>query len=472
MAMCSLILALPLSIVALQADFGVKDPGVRAGSVNAGESYTGLTGPQNDAFTDGFGRFTEADSVSGSIPGEDGTGLGPRFNSNSCASCHAQPAVGGSSPSTADYPFLGGNPQVTVATQDGAVNRVPFFITSDGPVREARFKFVVAPNGFLTRTPDGGVHDVYTIQGRSDATNQAGVTGQPQTCVLSQPDFNEMARLHNLSFRIPTPTFGTGLIENIPDQTILDNMNANARAKQILGISGHPNRNGNDGTITRFGWKAQNKSLEIFAGEAYNVEQGATNELFPSERPSPGESLPTSCLFNGTPEDKTNLGQSALQTPSDAVGFALFMRFLDQPKPSPTTPGGAASIANGKNLFTSVVQCARCHTPTLQTGASSLSPALHYQNANLYSDLLVHGMGTNLADGVSQGAAGPDEFRTAPLWGLGQRIFFLHDGRTRDLLEVIQEHASSGSEANQVILTFRKLSPQQKQDLLNFLRSL
>ena len=81
-------------------------------------------------------------------------------------------------------------------------------------------------------------------------------------------------------------------------------------------------------------------------------------------------------------------------------------------------------------------------------------------------------MGSDLADGVSQGAAGPDEFRSAPLWGLGQRIFFLHDGRTTDLLEAIKEHASSGSEANGVISNFRQLSPQQKQDLLNFLRSL
>jgi CxxC motif-containing protein (DUF1111 family) len=81
-------------------------------------------------------------------------------------------------------------------------------------------------------------------------------------------------------------------------------------------------------------------------------------------------------------------------------------------------------------------------------------------------------MGTNLADGVSQGAAGPDEFRSAPLWGLGQRIFFLHDGRTKNLIDAIQQHASSGSEANEVINNYNQLGPQQQQDLLNFLRSL
>jgi CxxC motif-containing protein (DUF1111 family) len=97
---------------------------------------------------------------------------------------------------------------------------------------------------------------------------------------------------------------------------------------------------------------------------------------------------------------------------------------------------------------------------------------LNQVNVLLFSDLLVHHMGASLADGVSQGGAGPDEFRSAPLWGLGQRIFFLHDGRSRDLVEAIQQHASSGSEANGVIQNFKRLSPQQQQDLLNFLRSL
>jgi CxxC motif-containing protein (DUF1111 family) len=81
-------------------------------------------------------------------------------------------------------------------------------------------------------------------------------------------------------------------------------------------------------------------------------------------------------------------------------------------------------------------------------------------------------MGQGLADGISQGAAGPDEFRTAPLWGLGQRVYFLHDGRTNDLLAAIQAHSSSGSEATVVIQQFNNLNAGQQQDLLNFLRSL
>jgi len=452
--------------------FTAHDPGVRSDAVDAGKPVTGLSAAEAAAFTDGQARFVALNSVSGTLPGESDNGLGPRFNSNSCGSCHAQPITGGTSPSASQFPFVGPNPQVAVATLDGATNVLPYFVAPNGPVREARFVNFVNSSGQLTSVPDGGVHDLFTITGRVDATNVPGPTGALQTCSIAQPNFALMRSLDNIIFRIPTPVFGAGFIENISDAAILENMGDQAAAKQALGISGEPNRSGNDGTITRFGWKAQNKSLEIFASEAYNVEMGVSNELFPNERPSPGGSLPASCIFNGTPEDTTNFGASSVGTPSDVVAFAAFMRFLAQPTPSTTTPGGATSIANGRSLFVNVVQCALCHTPQLRTAASSLTPALNYQNANLFSDLLLHHMGSGLADGVSQGAAGPDQFRTAPLWGLGQRIFFLHDGRTSDLLQAIRQHAGKGSEANAVIQQFNNLSQSQQQDLLNFLRSL
>ncbi len=434
------------------------DPGPRAGTIDSGQPLASVF--QNptilEYFTDGQARFNETDEVS--------NGLGPRFNSNSCASCHAQPALGGSSPSASAFPNLGPNPQTQIFNLQGARNTLPSFITADGPVREARFKFFLNSNGSLSSSPDGGVHDLFVISGRPDAGS----------CNIAQPNFAQNLALNNIIFRIPTPVFGAGLIENIPDEAIIANMNANPLIKRAAGISGHPNRNGNDGTISRFGWKAQNKSLEIFSGEAYNVEMGVTNEMFMNERPNPDEAagLPANCKLNPTPEDATNM--AATQTvgvPSDAVAFAMFMRLLAPPTPSSTVPGGASSISNGRNVF-SLVGCTLCHTPTLTTGPSKLTPGLSNVSANLYSDLLVHNMGTGLADGVSQGGAGNDEFRTAPLWGLGQRVFFLHDGRTSDLLQAIKAHASSGSEANTVIGLFNRLSQQQQQDLLNFLRSL
>jgi CxxC motif-containing protein (DUF1111 family) len=454
---------------------GAKDPGVRADAVDAGQPLPNLdqTYGASEYFMNGFGRFQEVESV------QNGTnnGLGPRFNENQCSSCHAQPNIGGSSPSATAYPFLGPNPQTQVYNLNGARNTLPSFITPDGPVREARFVNLLNPNGTVNNNaPDGGVHDLFVISGRTDAGN----------CNIQQPNFRGAVEQGNVIFRIPTPVFGAGLMENISDQTILANMNSNVHANQMLGVTGHPNHNGNDGTISRFGWKAQNKSLEIFAGEAYNVEMGVTNELFPSERPSPDEEqqggLPASCLLNPTPEDSTNFsptssgGDSAsqyAQIPSDVVQFAMFMRLLAPPTPSVTgIPGNPPpqSIANGRQNFNNV-GCNSCHTPTLTTAQSSI-PSLSQVQANLFSDLLVHHMGNNLADGVSQGSAGPDEFRSAPLWGVGQRIFFLHDGRTTDLVDAIEEHASQGSEANEVIENFNGLSREQQQDLLNFLRSL
>ncbi len=299
--------------------------------------------------------------MGGTVAGEPDAGLGPTYNSTSCGSCHAQPATGGTSPST--------NPQIAAATDDGATNSIPDFISASGPVREVRFPFLLNANGSVSQTADGGVHDLFTIAGRSDAPG----------CNMAQPDFSQMEKLGNLIFRIPTPVFGAGLIENIPEETIYANMAANAALKQSLGIAGHPNMSGNDGTVTRFGWKAQNKSLEIFAGEAYNVEMGVTNELFPEERSLP----PASCLFNATPEDTTNFPASGASILSDVVAFSTFMRFLAPAAPSMRgIPGNPSpqSIANGRSLFTQV-HCSLCHTPALQTGTSSFAAGLNNQSA-------------------------------------------------------------------------------------------
>jgi CxxC motif-containing protein (DUF1111 family) len=311
------------------------------------------------------------------------------------------------------------------------------------------------------------VHDLFTIQGRLDAPG----------CVYPQEDFTRAQNQNNLSLRIPTPVFGGGLIETIDDATILTNMQANGAVKRQLGIHGTPNRSGNDGTITRFGWKAQNKSLIMFSHEAYSVEIGETNQMFPQKRGFGGNPPPATCIFNALPEDSTNYtvnGGTEL-VPSDDDAFATFMRFLDQPTPSPTDPGGATSIANGRQNFINA-GCALCHTPSMTTGKSAFDttsmPGLSAVQANLFSDLLLHHMGSGLRDDISQGNAGPDQFRTAPLWGVGQRVFFLHDGRSSDLLQTIQQHASQGSEANGVIRRFNWLSDSEKQDLINFLRSL
>src|SRR6267154_1577752 len=482
---------------------GATDPGVRGGDPGVGGALPGLNDVERQYFDVAKEVFQEVDA------GPDG--LGPRFNLDSCSGCHSQPTIGGTSPAT--------NPQVAVATLMGAKNVVPPFITANGPVREARF--VRNRDG----SPDGGVHSLFVITGRSDAAG----------CNIAQPNFAAELARNNVIFRIPTPVFGLGLVENVSDGALEASLAANAQQKRALGISGRFNRNGNDGTIARFGWKAQNKSLLLFSGEAYNVEMGITNELFQNERDSD-----PACQFKVTPNDSTplvseNTASPAASFQNDIDLFAAFMRFSAPPTPasatatpvaqaapagqttgaatattgaaSGTTTTGAAtatstlmasaladassvlpsaagsaavqssspassgaSLTRGGQVFSNV-GCQACHTKTLTT---EKSPLTGQSNVTIqpFSDFAVHEMGTGLADGVSQGSANGNEFRTAPLWGVGQRIFFLHDGRTKDLQEAIQQHASRGSEANTVINNYNLLSRDDKQSLLNYLRSL
>jgi CxxC motif-containing protein (DUF1111 family) len=428
------------------------DPGPRGGPPGAGGFIPGLSHDEQSFFEDAIKDFMEVDSVSGNPPGEPGSGLGPTFNGNSCAQCHAQPDIGGSSPGLRSPQHPIPNPQVALANLDSARNIVPSFVTADGPVREARF--IRNRDGSL----DGGVHGLYTITGRTDADG----------CNIEQPNFAHQLSANNVIFRIPTPTFGLGLVEATPDSTLQANLAANSAIKAQLGIAGKFNTSGNDGTITRFGWKAQNKSLMIFAGEAYNVEQGVSNEAFVNER-----GAVAGCVYNGSPEDSTKLLSDAgsttgteAQMSSDLVNFAAFMRLSAPPTPARRS----VSAANGAQLFDSV-GCALCHTSTLTTGQSKFT-VMSSMTYHPFSDFALHHMGSSLSDGVNQGAAGPDQFRTAPLWGLGQRLFFLHDGRTSDLLKAIAAHAGRGSEANAVTNRFNSLSRSQMQDILTFLRSL
>jgi hypothetical protein len=435
-------LATLMLVVGVFAEGGAHDPGVRNDpSPGAGMPLPGLPEALQAIFSAGQDQFLQHETIA--------SGLGPRMNLDNCAGCHSQPAVGGTSPAV--------NPEFTFFESSGVVNHetnaLPFFISQFGPVREARFK------------SDGGVHDLFTIAGNGSCNSQ-------------QPDFATEFAKRNIIFRIPTPVFGAGLIEQIPDATILANLNSarDGPRKRSLGIRGHANfmlpeggevnTSGNDGTVTRFGWKAQNKSLLMFAGEAYNVEMGVSNELFPTEREeNPG------CQFATVPNDVTHSENTGLDLLSDIELFAGFMRLLAPPVPSAAVPGGSASIKAGISAFVQV-GCSLCHTPSLTTSPISTIVALQNQRAVLWSDLALHEMGEGLADGIKQGRAAGDEFRTAPLWGLGKRIFFLHDGRTQDLVEAIHQHRSRDSEANGVINRFDALPDVAKQNLLNFLRSL
>jgi hypothetical protein len=515
------------------------DPGVRGGLANTGGGlqqqgiaipHPPLIGPNprtgakvNDneraSFEEGILRAgqlestcdTCADVTDGSpVPGEldpvfpqirtNSNGLGARHNADQCFVCHAQPTLGGSGGFIVPNPRdriaqPAENPQFRlVPHRFGRLNVVPSFEQQYGPIREVRFKY--NPDG----SRDGGVHQLWTVRG---STNDPTISG----CVLQQADFEAEYRAGNLAFRIPLQMLGLGLIESIPDREILARHAATALHRTRLGIGGHPNRSGNDGTLTRFGWKAQNKSLVVFAGEAYNVEMGITNDVFPtpteedpacqgSNKPAPNDILRTD-----SDEAKNQAFDNPLHILPDWLQFMMLMRFTDGPAPDPN-PG--ASARRGAAIFTSA-GCALCHTPQLQTAPVMNSAVLQDRPVNLFSDLMVHHMGASLADNVVQGQAGPDEFRTTPLWGVGQRIFFLHDGRTSDLLQAIRAHFSQptqgdadeqqdsvltrlfagssaevrphapaygASEANAVIRRFNDLPVDDQQAVLDFLRSL
>jgi hypothetical protein len=420
-------------------------------------------------------------------------GLGSRHNAEQCLLCHAQPTLGGSGGFLVPNPGQG-TPQLPenpmfrlVPNRFGKKNVVPSFETQYGPIREVRFQY--NPDG----SRDGSVHQLWVITG---INNDPTIPG----CAITQPDFATQLKNGNLSFRIPLQLLGLGLIDSIQDAAIMSSFANSASQRSALGIAGHPNRNINDGTITRFGWKAQNKSITVFAGEAYNVEMGITNELFPTAT----EENPA-CMGTDKPEpndvtrtDTNDSANAAFNNPlhelPDWMMFQLMMRFTDAPQPDPNP---SASAIHGKTVF-NTIGCTACHTPQMQTAPVMNSAVLQNRPVNLYSDLLLHKMGPGLADNIIQEFAGPDEFRTTPLWGVGQRMFFLHDGRAPDLLTAILDHSSTSnlvsvdlstslilglscvatnggyaaSEADQVIQNFNNLSVSDKQAVLDFLRSL
>ena len=480
-------------------------------------------------------------------------GLGPSFNAESCFQCHSQPAVGGSSPGCVGSfcsnmnanPTTGAvtskfssanNPQIVDANDRGAVNSIPSFVqTRDntGPMIEARFPKAVGAGpstlGNPATVPGGAVAELFVIAGRTDA---------PTNCTIQQVDFQSAEADHNIVFRIPIPTFGDGFVESTPETVLSAAANA---AKTEAGTSfgaisfGVFNLSGNDQTITRFGWKAQNKSLFMFSGEASNVEMGVTNELFPTER-TYGNA--PDCTTNQLPEDVTQsltaaqieniTGPLPAPTPSvDEPGVtskissniendSIFMRLNGAPAicdfnsgvnattglAQCLTVGTDQSVLRGAALFgnsvlpaptgtaPATIGCVFCHWQTFTTGPST-TPTLSNATFHPFSDFGLHHMG-GLADGVSQGLALGDQFRTAPLWGLGQRLFFLHDGRASSLLTAIADHClapatgTAASEACTVVTNFNNLPATSvclvsgttttctasQQDVLNFLRSL
>ena len=473
----------------LWAQNQATDPGVRGinwcvGCVNGmGTCSSGVNG-LNNCFQTGLTtneknsepavvtQFTTAAVVGCQTSGANITscGLGPRFNSNSCSSCHQQPMLGGSSPSS--------NPLFQVYQSDGTDhfnNTMPGFEKASGPILIPRLP--VASGG------TGLVQQLFTIAG----TSYSG-------CNIQQPNFSQET---GLVYRQPLPTFGDGYVDFVENKDILNNLNSNLTLKTSLGIGGAANI-ADDGSVSRFGWKAQWRAVLPAVGAEEQVEEGITNEMFATEI---DQTL--GCDLNAVPEDPSNYSWNGpSSTPwlflADAERDAIFVRFLATPVPSTASPtqGGVGqgpgcpdqtnngqSCIDGQADFNSI-GCVLCHTTSYRTPPGSI-PSQGHTLLNLYSDLLLHHMGNCLADNVSQGLAQGDMFRTPPLWNVGQRIWFMHDGRTNNIVTAIEDHADPSvpcpgsypaSEANAVVEAFNKLGTgvdgTAQQDLVNFLRTL
>ena len=361
-----------------------------------GDPLPGLTSAQINAFNDGKAEFSGRETPQ--------DGLGPIFNRDSCAACHSAPVLGGSS---------------------------PILVTRFGKVANQNFDPLTSLGGSL-------------LQER--AIDPSGLEHIPR-------EANVVAK------RQSTPLFGLGLIEAIPDATILRGV----RRQAVDGVLGRASMVADVATgknlVGRFGWKAQQANLLTFAGDAYVNEMGITNRLFPTENAPNGNLALLKKLDKvADPEDKVDAstGKASIDKLAD------FMRFMSPPPALPMN----ASTTFGAKIF-SDIGCISCHTPMMTTGPSNI-PALNSQNVMLFSDLLLHDMGS-LGDGIGQGTANGHEMKTAPLWGLRASGPYLHDGRAATVDDAIRGHDGEAKNSRDRYL---QLSRDQQNLLAQFLLSI
>lgn len=380
-----------------------------------GEAIDGLSGAQRRRFEAGRSLFEKVFTPQ--------NGLGAVFNGQSCAECHADPAAGGAHPSTA----------------------------------AERFRMLAAPSftaGLLTQS-SGAPH----VHARSVAEEfPDAVPG----CELARETVPESATAATV--RVTPPLFGIGLIEAIPDASIIANgRESAARFPEISGRAGTMFPGGiNDMNqlgklVGRFGARGFVADVLAFTQGAFRTELGISTPhpvfglpLRPHGQPTPPECAP----FSGQAVDL-----------EEARKVADFQRWLAPPPRGEITP----AVERGEALF-ETIGCAACHTPVMRTAANAPEP-LADREVRLYSDLLLHDMGEGLADGAPEGLGGAREWRTSPLWGIGAIDKpLLHDGRAgRDFALAIEWH---GGEAAATRERFLRLAPKARQDLIRFLESL
>ena len=364
-----------------------------------GDPLPGVTPVEFEEFRLGQEDFLEVETSD--------EGLGPAYNATSCAVCHSLPAIGGT-----------------------------------GHIAELRAARRGPRGEFVALDPSGEtLFHLFSVPSHSC---------QP----VIPPDATIFAR------RVPIPLFGAGLVEAIPDETLLaleDPVDRNrdgvsGRAALVTDVASGVRR------VGRFGWKSQHATLLAFSGDAYRNEMGITNDLFAQELAVgiPADRMRV-CDLIPEVEDKRDprTGRRGIDN------FASFMKLL---APVGRGPVGEAAKA-GEQIF-GAIGCAACHTPSLETGPSG-NPLFHHRQVPLFSDLLLHDVGTG--DGIAQGVGAPEEIRTPALWGLRFRRPLLHDGSSATIEDAIGRH---GNEAELARRGFERAAENDRAALLTFLRSL
>ena|SRR6266542_952993 len=327
-----------------------------------------------------------------------------------------------------------------------------------GPLAASGFGTQLQDQAIFGKQSEVNVNIAYADKPVTYPDGSVVVLRNPQYTITNS--YNSLPAGHMLSPRMAPPVFGTGLLENIPESTILSFVDENDKDRD--GISGRPNYVYNAYTqkteLGRFGLKANNPNLLLQVAGAYNQDMGITNYIF-KEESSAGQSQ-TDGL-----KDDPELADSIL----NAVAF--YVRTLAVPARRNTTD---ADIKTGEKLFNQI-NCSGCHKPTVQTGVDVTLPYLSNQRIHPYTDLLLHDMGDALADNRPDFLATGNEWRTTPLWGIGlfQKTngipYYLHDGRARTLEEAIVWH---GGEAEKSKQKFMELNKTERDKLIKFLNSL
>ncbi|MEC7986145.1 MAG: di-heme oxidoredictase family protein [Myxococcota bacterium] len=403
-------------------------------------SIRGLSRSERRAFAVGNAFFNDNwITAPASADGRDG--LGPLFNAHSCSSCHFKD--GRAQPPTPEIPHLGFLLRLRTGT-DGHPKPDPNYgdqiqdQSIPGVESEAKVAISYQPVEGMFR--DGTVYSL-----------------QKPTYSLSEMKYGELSSDTVLSPRIAPGVFGNGLLEAISSDTIRNLADPNDENGD--GISGKANVI--DNKIGRFGWKADVPSIREQTAGAFLGDIGITSP------PNPEHIFPSSqtSLFDIPTGGEPELSEGKLQR------IVQYVQLLAVPaRRGADTP----SVKRGKKIFRNI-QCASCHTPTIKTGDEHPIESLRNQTIHPYSDLLLHDMGDELADGFHSHLATGNEWRTPPLWGLGLQetvnghTRLLHDGRARNVTEAILWH---GGEAKASREHFRALSHKKRTDLLNFLQSL